>query len=88
MVAVRPAAFAGAPQEARSQINQLIAEQTAGKITDLLGPGAISAATRLVLANAVYLKAAWAVPFPGARHVRCPVLPRTDGRRPGTAMGS
>jgi serpin B len=60
---VRPADFARAPQETRAQINQLIAEQTAGKITDLLGPDAVSSATRLLLANAVYLKAPWAFPF-------------------------
>jgi len=62
-VTVRPADFARAPQETRAQINQLIAEQTAGKITDLLGPDAVSSATRLLLANAVYLKAPWAFPF-------------------------
>jgi serpin B len=87
MVAVRPADFAGAPQEARSQINQLIAEQTAGKITDLLGPGAISAATRLVLANAVYLKAAWAFPFPGHATSDAPFYPGTDGAAAGDRDG-
>ena len=84
MVAVRPADFAGAPQEARSQINQLIAEQTAGKITDLLGPGAISAATRLVLANAVYLKAAWAFPFPARATADAPFYPGDAGGAPLT----
>ena len=58
--------FAAAPDEARRDINTVIAEQTAGKITDLLAPGTIQAATRLVFANAVYLKAAWAHPFPAA----------------------
>ena len=55
--------FQAQPQQARSAINELIAEQTAGKITNLLGRDAVSAATRLVLANAVYLKAPWAFPF-------------------------
>jgi len=87
MVAVRPADFAGAPEEARSQINQLIAEQTAGKITGLLGPGAISAATRLVLANAVYLKAAWAFPFPGHATSDAPFYPGTDGAAAGDRDG-
>jgi serpin B len=72
---VRPADFAGAPQVARAQINQLIAEQTAGKITDLLGPDAVSVATRLVLANAVYLKAPWAFPFPGGATADAPFYP-------------
>lgn len=62
--AVRDADFARAAEQARLKINAAIAEQTAGKIADLLGRGVITAATRLVLANAVYLKAAWAHPFP------------------------
>ena len=56
--------FAAAPDAARAEINQVVATQTAGKITGLLPPGAITALTRLVLASAVYLKAAWAEPFP------------------------
>ena len=41
-----------------------MAEQTAGKITDLLPTGLISTLTRLVLVNAVYLNAPWAHKFP------------------------
>jgi serpin B len=68
-VTVRDADFRQAAEQARQEINQFIAEQTAGKISDLLGPGVVSAATSLVLASAVYLKAAWAHPFPaGATH--------------------
>jgi serpin B len=63
-VAVRDADFRRAAEQARQEINQFIREQTAGKISDLLSPGVVSAATRLVLASAVYLKAAWAHPFP------------------------
>jgi serpin B len=81
-VTVRPADFAGAPQEARAQINQLIADQTAGKITGLLGPGAVTAATRLVLASAVYLKAAWAFPFPERATAEAPFYPGIDGAAP------
>jgi serpin B len=55
--------FAGAPEAARAEINDVIAEQTAGKITGLLSPGAVTALTRLVLTSAMYLKAAWAEPF-------------------------
>ena len=62
-VAVRDADFAAAPEAARSEINRVIAEQTAGKIADLLPPGSINRRSRLVLANAVYLKAAWAQTF-------------------------
>ena len=63
-VTVHDADFRRAAEQARREINQFIREQTAGKISDLLSPGVVSATTSLVLASAVYLKAAWAHPFP------------------------
>ena len=63
-VTVHDADFRRAAEQARREINQFIREQTAGKISDLLSPGVVSATTGLVLASAVYLKAAWAHPFP------------------------
>ena len=83
-VTVRPADFQSAPAEARAQINDLIAEQTADKITNLLGPDAVSAATRLVLANAVYLKAAWTFPFPARATADAPFYPGDAGGAPLT----
>jgi serpin B len=79
-VAARFAAadFARAPETARNEINRVIAEQTAGKITGLLPPGGIERQTRLVLANAVYLKAAWLQPFPAAQTRDAPFYP--DGQ--------
>jgi serpin B len=68
-VSLRDADFRRDAEQARQEINQVIAEQTAGRISDLLGPGVLDASTSLVLASAVYLKAAWAHPFPaGATH--------------------
>lgn len=55
--------FTGAPEEARTQINQWIAQQTHDKIKDLIPPGIFSSDTRLVLTNAIYFKAAWLIPF-------------------------
>ena len=81
--AVEEADFSGAPQQARAAINELIAEQTAGKITNLLGRDAVTAATRLVLANAVYLKARWAFPFT-ATATRTPRSTRVTGAEPIT----
>jgi serpin B len=83
-VTVREADFRGAPEAARTEINRLIAEQTANKITGLLGPGTVSPLTRLVLANAVYLKAAWAAPFPGQATGDAPFYP--DGGRPALTV--
>ncbi len=77
--------FAAAPEAARTEINRVIAEQTAGKIHGLLPPGAIDSLTRLVLASAVYLKAAWAQPFPESATADAPFYP--DGPdRPGLTI--
>ena len=77
--------FAGAPEAARAEINRVIAEQTGGKITGLLPPGAIGSLTRLVLASAVYLKAAWTNPFPESATEDAPFYP--DGPdRPGLTV--
>ena len=62
--AVHDADFAHESGKARDEINRVIAGQTAGKIPDLLRPGVLGSDTRLVLANAIYLKAAWAQTFP------------------------
>lgn len=60
---VNQADFMAAAESARNEINQWVAQQTREKIHDLLPPGSIDGATRLVLANAVYFKGLWATPF-------------------------
>ena len=55
--------FQTAAEEARVAINDWVAAQTNDRITDLIPQGAIDALTRLVLVNAVYLDATWALPF-------------------------
>jgi serpin B len=72
------AEFAAAPEAARAEINRVIAEQTEHKITGLLPRGVITMVTRLVLASAVYLKAAWTRPFPESATAGAPFYP--DGR--------
>jgi serpin B len=77
--------FATAPEAARTEINRVIAEQTEGKITGLLPRSAVSRLTRLVLANAVYLKAKWSAPFPAGATSDALFYP--DGRdRPGLTV--
>ena len=44
-------------------INDWVSDQTEGKIEDLLPPGSVDSATRLVLANAIYFNAPWQYPF-------------------------
>lgn len=48
---------------AASTINGWISSHTQGKIPNLLSPESLSAATRLLLANAIYFKGSWASPF-------------------------
>ncbi len=78
--------FAAAPETARAEINRVIAVQTEGKITGLLPPGAVGAMTRLVLANAVYLKAAWTQPFPEQATADAPFYPDAPEGPVGLAL--
>jgi serpin B len=55
---------------ARHDINGWISRHTRDRIPELLRSGAVDASTRLVLVNALYLKAPWRSPF------------RKDGTRP------
>lgn len=57
-------AIAKQPDKARAAVNAWVSEQTAGKIPELLGQGALDARTRMVVTNAVHLKARWTEPFP------------------------
>lgn len=61
--------FRKAPEPARQTINSWVEKETRERIKDLIPPLAITADTRLVLVNAVHLKAPWAREFdyePGA----------------------
>ena len=68
--------FYGAPFEsvdfgkdadgAREHINKWVAGQTRDRIRDLIPPNGLDATTRLVLANAIYLKAPWLSEFSDA----------------------
>lgn len=51
------------PELERAAANAWVAEQTDGRIKDLLPPGSVTVDTRLVVANAVWLKAAFRTAF-------------------------
>lgn len=51
------------PDDARNRINRWIADATKEKIPELIPSGTLTRATRLVLANAIYFKAAWMEQF-------------------------
>lgn len=64
---LEPVDFARDPMAAASRINAWVSEQTRGKIPEIVG--GLDSDTRLVLANAVYMKANWASAFL-SRHTR------------------
>lgn len=66
------------PEQARKVINDWVAQQTHQRIMDLLPPGSLSSLTRLVLTNAMYFKAPWAIPFNPQRTVDG-IFTRLDG---------
>ncbi len=55
--------FKNDPEGARGKINGWVESRTQDKINELIPFGAVNEYTRLVLANAIYLKAPWALPF-------------------------
>ncbi len=55
--------FASQPDRAREDINHWVEQKTEGKIPSLFPENSITLNTRLVLANAVYFKSNWEVPF-------------------------
>ena len=61
--AFEPIDFTVNPAVAAQHINKWVADGTRDKIRDLIPADALNKLTRLVLANAVYLKAPWADPF-------------------------
>jgi serine protease inhibitor len=58
-----PLDFVTDPAGAAKHINGWVEEQTRQRIRDLIPAGALDKLTRLVLVNAIYLKAPWAEPF-------------------------
>jgi serpin B len=59
-------------EKARAAINAWVSEQTEKKIPQLLGPGTVTPASRLVLTNAIYFKAPWREPFAPSDTERAP----------------
>lgn len=55
--------FRGDAESARQRINGWVAERTERRIENLIPVGGVDAATRLVLANAVYFLGQWQDPF-------------------------
>ncbi|KAJ7568998.1 hypothetical protein O6H91_01G056500 [Diphasiastrum complanatum] len=58
--------FVGKADDERKIINTWVAEQTKGKIQDILPSGSLDGNTRLVLANALYFRGIWHKKFQSA----------------------
>jgi serpin B len=56
---IRPSDFTGQPEIEREVINRWVEEKTRDKIKNLLPPGSVTSATRLILVNAIYFKGDW-----------------------------
>ena len=55
--------YIGATEAARLQINAWTSRQTEDRIPEIIPAGVLDQLTRLVLVNAIYLKAPWETPF-------------------------
>jgi len=55
--------FEKLPEQSRITINNWISDHTQNMIKDIISPGALNSATRLVLANTIYFEAKWQKPF-------------------------
>jgi serpin B len=82
---VREVDFTTNPQAVRAAVNGWAERETKGLIRDLLPPDAVDEDTRLVLANAVHLKAPWEAPFDKEATATGPFT-RGDGRRVDAAF--
>lgn len=58
-----PLDFEKNPERARNTINEWVRDHTKERIANLLQEGSVDTGTRMVLVNAVYLKAPWLEPF-------------------------
>ena len=88
--AFEPVDFVADPAAATQRINKWVADQTRDRIRDLIPRGALDNTTRLVLANALHLKAPWANEFSqnaterepffvrGGSAVNVPMMRKTD----------
>ena len=88
------------PQAARKTINAWVSRQTAKRIPQLLAPTDVDSLTRLVLVNAIYLKAVWQTPFDveltanqpftadGGKRVQVPTMSLNGGQVVPLASGA
>jgi serpin B len=75
--------YARNPETARQAINDWVSRQTLGRIANLLASGSVDTLTRVVLVNAIYMKANWAREFDATNTV-AGAFTRLDGSKVST----
>ncbi|MFJ9840623.1 serpin family protein [Kitasatospora sp. NPDC101155] len=75
------------PEGSRKAVNAAVEKATEGRIKDLFAPNAINGGTRLVLTDALYLKAKWASAFKPA-HTEDRPFHKLDGATPNVSTMS
>ncbi|MEW6217106.1 MAG: serpin family protein [Candidatus Bipolaricaulota bacterium] len=87
---LREVDFERETESARQEINAWVARETRGRIAELLAPSDLDKFARLVLGNAIYFRADWAVQFkpeltrdadfrlPSGETVTVPMMTQTD----------
>jgi serpin B len=75
--------YARDPEAARQAINDWVSRQTLGRIPNVLAPGNVDTLTRVVLVNAIYMKANWAREFDATNTVTG-TFTRLDGSKVST----
>jgi serpin B len=75
----------GESEAARRQINDWVAKETRDRIKELIGPGVITALTRMVLCNAIYFKSQWKTKF-DPKATREESFTGGDGTKAGVPM--
>ncbi len=70
--------YVEAREEARRAINEWVADRTRERVPELVPAGVLNELTRLVLTNAIYLKAPWQHPFADGATEAAP-FDRLDG---------
>ncbi|XP_060934712.1 leukocyte elastase inhibitor-like [Limanda limanda] len=78
--------FIGAAEASRVEINTWVEQQTENKIKDLLKPGMVSAMSKLVLVNAIYLNAKWMNRFDEANTKEMPFKVSQNESKPVQMM--
>ncbi len=80
--------FIKAPEAARLHINRWVEQQTNDRIKDLIPVNVINEETRLVLTNAIYMKAPWALEFNEEKDAPFFIKGRDEAKVPGLVKQS